>query len=532
MPDTTAPPAALESARTRSRLASLGFLGCLVLAGLIMAWRYVGFQASDDANYLAAGLHWLEHFPYVGNSHWTLRHPIALPIAASVAVLGVREFAVSLPAILYFVATLAVNVFFVSRFIGLGPALGGTLLMTTFPGFVVLATYMNADLVELFYMTVAFWTFVDAVEHPARRWSLLLSGAAGAVGFLTRETSAAFVIFAGIMFLFWPAMPRRNYFILAAGFVAVLGAEWLYLTAMTGNPLYRLRIDEHHDTINRAGEVARTRERGGMIDAEGNVSVSVWLDPILSLLVTQKYGLLFWAAIPAVFFLWRERPASPIRARALRLMLLFAVVWFVFVDLNPKLYLVPRYIVVTASLFTMAVAWWLVEAWHRGRRLLVGMTVAALLGVNLLGLMVENTNPRFAERALVDFVAANPGQIVYTDAETEIRADFFLRFRGMDESRVSREAPGPNALIFYNGEPMARCARSVRCRKDLAAYAPNPSWQEIERLDIPRSAAARVIEAFSLQRFLPAEVARKIMQPVGAVVLYRVSAPTPERNGR
>jgi hypothetical protein len=327
-------------------------------------------------------------------------------------------------------------------------------------------------------------------------------------------------------------MPRRNYFFLAAGFVGVMGIEWLYLTAMTGNPLYRIHIDQHHDIIDRAGEIARTQGRGGMIDAEGNVSVSVWLDPILNLLVTQKYGLLFWASIPAALALWRSRPSPPIRARVLRLMLLFAIVWFAFVDLNPKLYLVPRYIVVTASLFTMAVGWWLVEAWQRGRRLLVGITVAALLGVNLLGLMVENTNPRFAERTLVAFVAAHPGQIVYTDSDTDIRADFFLQFKGMDGSRVSREAPGPNALIFYNGESMARCARSVRCRKDLAVYAPKPSWQEVERIDVPRSGAARLIEAFSLQRFLPGEVARKITQPVGAVVVYRVPAPTPERNGR
>jgi hypothetical protein len=248
----------------------------------------------------------------------------------------------------------------------------------------------------------------------------------------------------------------------------------------------------------------------------------------VNLLVTQKYGLLFWVGIPGAFLLWRAGPAPAVRARALRLMLGFAVVWFAFVALNPKLYLVPRYLVVTASLLAMVAGWWLVEEWQRGRRARTAVIVAAVLVVNLLGLMVENTNPRFAERNLAAFVAAHPDRTVYTDSDTEIRADFFLRFTGMDSSHVSHETPGPNALVFYNAESMARCARSFRCRRDLAVYAPKPDWEQIGRIDVPRSPVARVIDTFSLARFLPSEVARKIAQPVSPIVLYRVPGPGSE----
>ena len=524
MRETAAPPAVGPRG-----LPTIAFLGCVSLAALIMVWRYVGFQSTDDAAYLEAGLSWLEQFPYVGDSHWTLRHPIALPIAATVAVLGVKETAVSLPAVLYFFGTVAVNIFLASRFIGLLPAVAGTVLMTTFPGFVVLATYMNADLVELFYMTVAFWTFVYAVEHPYRRWPLVLSGVAAALGFLTRETSAAFILFVGLLFLFRPMMPRRNYFIIAAGFVAVIGAEWVYLTIMTGNPMYRLHIDKEHDTIDRAAELAWAWRRGSLIDAEGNVSVNVWLDPFLNLLITQKYGLLFWVGIPAAALLLRAHPAPPVRATALRLMVLFATVWFAFVALNPKLYLVPRYLVVTASFFVMTAGWSLTETWRAGRHRLAAVIAAAILGASLLGLMVENTNPRFAERQLAEFVASHPGETVYTDSNTERHASYFLRFKNLNAKRVSHETPGPNALVFYNQEAMARCARTFRCDEKLGVHLPKIDWRPIQSIEAPRSPVARVVEALSLQRVLPAEIARKIMRPLAPIVVYRVPGPPTEK---
>jgi hypothetical protein len=228
--------------------------------------------------------------------------------------------------------------------------------------------------------------------------------------------------------------------------------------------------------------------------------------------------------IPAAVVLLRARLAPPVRATSLRLMLLFATVWYAFVDLNPKLYLVPRYLVVTASFFALAAGWGLAEAWRAGRRLGVVAVTVALLGVNLTGLMVENVNPRFAERRLVEVVISHPGEIVYTDPSTERHVDPFLRFRRVDVSRVSHEMPGPGALVFYNPESVARCARTFRCeeRLALALHAPRPDWQRVGSIDPPRSPVARLVEALSLERFLPSEVTRKVVRPVAPIALYRV----------
>jgi hypothetical protein len=509
---------------------ALAFVCCAALATVIMAWRYVGFQASDDGHYLDGALGWLDDFPYVGGAHRTLRHTITLPVAAMVELFGLKEFAVSLSGILYFLALVAVNTLCASRFIGLLPAFTGTLLMVTAPGFVVTATYLNVDLVELLYVSIAFWAFVYSIEQPDRRWPLLLAGAAAGLGLLSRETAAAFLLFLGLLFLFHPMMPRMNYVTIAAGALAVLGAEWAYLTAMTGSPLYRMSVAEHHDVISRAAEQAHTNARGALIDAEGNVSVSVWLDPILSLFITQKYGLVFWVAIPGALRLLRKRAAAPGPLRVLRLILTFALVWYAFVALNPKLYLVPRYLVVTASLISLLVGWWLTIQWQAGRRALAASLIGVLVAVNLLGLSVTNVNPRFAERELVRVVTMHPGETIYTDPGTQRRAEAFLRFQALDPRTVSSEMPPAHALVLYNEESMARCARTVRCLEVLSGYVPKRDWQELGRFEAPRSLAGKVAAALPLQGLMPPDVLRKITKPVPPVVLYRVPGTVEGRN--
>jgi len=142
--------------------------------------------------------------------------------------------------------------------------------------------------------------------------------------------------------------------------------------------------------------------------------------------------------------------------------------------------------------------------------------------------MVENTNPRFAERQLAELVASHPGETVYTDSNTERHASYFLRFKNVNRNQVSHAMPGPNALVFYNQEAMMRCARTFRCDEKLDVYLPKTDWRPIQTLEAPRSPLARLVEALSLQRVLPAEIARKITRPVAPIVVYRVPGPPAE----
>ena len=108
-----------------SRLSGYNLLGAGLVCALsawLLASFYVGFQASDDANYLIGALGWNSAFPYVGDSHWTLRHSITIPTALFVRAFGLNEVATSLTGVAYFIGVLVANAVFMKRQLGTAPA--------------------------------------------------------------------------------------------------------------------------------------------------------------------------------------------------------------------------------------------------------------------------------------------------------------------------------------------------------------------------------------------------------------------------
>ena len=234
---------------------------------LTAAFR-VGFQASDDAEYLTGALGWLQQFPYVGDSHWTLRHTITIPTALAIKVLGFNEWAVSLINVLYFSGFVAINTVYLFRYFGAFTAVVSTALVIVLPGFVVVATYLNPDIPELFLVSLSFWLFVGARREPERYFLWVASGLFLGLAFVNRQTAAAAVLFFGLVFVMCPAAPRVRYLLLAMGFVAVIAADWAYLTMTTGNVTYRFDMDLHHDRVDRFAEAASGSD-GAFLDKEG-----------------------------------------------------------------------------------------------------------------------------------------------------------------------------------------------------------------------------------------------------------------------
>jgi hypothetical protein len=498
----------------------------LLAAALLLPFFYVGYQASDDVGYVSGGMGWLEQFPYVGHSHWTLRHTITLPVAASIALLGPSEVSVGLPNVVYFLLFLVVNTVAAARLLGVGTGVIAGLLLVTMPGFLVVATYLSPDVPELFYLSVAFWAFVFGCKRPESVLPWLVCGVAWALAFLNRQTALGFALFLGLLFLFRPIVPRHRYLLIAAAAAPLLLAEWAYLYAATGEPLYRYSIDYNHDLIDRAAQVAKTRARQGIIDGEGNLAVHPWLDPFISLFVSQKYGLAFWLAAFGGWGLWKRRHALGEAALPLGLLAAFGVVFFFFVAFNPRLYLVPRYLVVVAWAAAVIAAFWLATLWREDRRRLAGVLAAAAVAVNAAALMVENTNPRFGERELAAWTARHPGQTIHADPETKFRATLFFRFRGGSAEAVSTEPPPPGSVVFYSADGIRRCSTSPRCRESVDRFRPASSWREIARIAPPESALVRLARSLGLERALPEDLARRLTRPVSPVVIYRVESQT------
>ncbi|WP_206668725.1 ArnT family glycosyltransferase [Lacisediminimonas profundi] len=492
-----------------------------MLAAIAMMARFhVGFQGGDDKSYLTGAIGWLQGFPYVGDNHWALRHTITIPTALSVKLFGLNEVSVGLSNSIYFLLFTGLNAWMVSKHFGGRCAAIASLLILTLPGFIVLSTYLDIDIPELLFVSLSFWLFRWALDHPAASSAWIASGALLGIAFITRETSAAMVLFLGILFLFHPMAPRSRYLLQAGSFATVIAIDWGYLTAMTGNPFYRYRIDFNHDHVDRFAQVARTVERGGLIDSEGNLSINVFLDPVLNLLVTQKYGVVFWLLVPAMLAVWKGRRSM--QQRTLLLLGGLGLVWFLFIALNPRLYLVPRYFIVPAWIASIAVAWWLVDLFGRSRRRLAGVTLLAMLvGVNLLALSVENINPRFTERQMVAWVAAHPGERVYSDLETIGKVRHLLRFSGIPMDRVAAGRPVDKAIFFYNPDRIETCKLNPRCRESLDQYRPRPDWK-VEQVITPAPLPiGRLVRVAGLDAMLPGDISRRLLQPGGSVVVYR-----------
>jgi 4-amino-4-deoxy-L-arabinose transferase-like glycosyltransferase len=504
-------------------------LGLTLLVGLVMLrFGWVGYVGSDDHSYARGALAWLSQFPhpYIGDDHWTLRHPVVVPIALSLALFGHKELSLGLPSALFFLLFLVTNYLYVQRFFGASIAMLSAAMLATTPLFAVQATFPQDVIIQVLAVSTSFWLFYSATQSLTRAWLLFAAGSAAALGWLTLETTAGLILFYSILFLWGFGVPRRYYWIMAVAFLLIVGVEVGYFAALTGDPLYRYRIDLHHDVIDRGGDVALASRLGSFFDIEGNLSVNVLLQPVVALLLNQEFGLLFWLIVPASIWIWRCK--DRISAEDRRLLLLLGglgIVWLLFVSLNAAvLWIIPRYY----SVATWAAV--IIVAYSVGclstRQSKVAMFVCgAWLFSNLFCVYVENKNPLFTERALVDYVARHPGR-VYTDPMTLTRAKLLLEFHGVAE-RVSSQPSDRGALVYVNWKNIERCKRLGKsCRWDPGRYLPGNNWIELERIQ-PRSKLSGVLlTAFRLDGIIPVEIADRLAGRSTGATLYRTG-----RNG-
>ena len=91
-------------------------------------------------------------------------------------------------------------------------------------------------------MSTAFWLLVTARKNPEGHAIWVVIGALLGAAFVTRQTALAAVLFVAALCVFRPAVPRSRYFLSGVAFLIVVAADWTYLTAITGDPLYRLNV--------------------------------------------------------------------------------------------------------------------------------------------------------------------------------------------------------------------------------------------------------------------------------------------------
>jgi len=475
----------------------------LALYLLLLRLFWVGFLGSDDSLYWHAAGGWLRHFPFVGDSHWALRHPLVLPIALCRWVLGDTQFALVLPTVLYASGIIIVMVGWIERRAGYAAALIAGVLIAFDVQFVLLSSTADIDFSEAFFVLLGFCLFDSAIADLGRGAAaragrmLVASGAALGLAMLCRETAAFALVALGLLFLAGFGMERWRYFVQAAGFVIVVGADMLFLWAGTGDPLHRWRIAATHDLL-----IDRWAEQGAAVPL-----IHPAIDPVTMLLINHNFGLLTWIGVPLVLWLWLRKPAGPATARLTAMLGLLALVWTVIsaalwteLVLSPRYYLLPTIIVSALSGIALAC----IGGFGRRARAL-GLGALIVLG-SLAALMLDNKNLRFGEHALTA-LAASSDQVIHTDPATLARASVALEWEGA-QNKVSDAPPAPGDLYLFNPGSTGHPIR------------PGADWQIVKLIQAPEPLLETVLQPL-LAGYAPESVWLRLRGHPG-VTLYRV----------
>jgi len=491
------------------------------LGVVVLVWRWVGFQGHDDAYYAGAALDWVRHFPALGADHWALRYPLVLPMAGCLAVLGQSLNVLALPNLAAYVAWLTVTYVCMREWFGLAAAMFTVLVGILVPEFPVQATYANPDILELAFVMGAFWCHQSALSRADRALPLLHCGALAGLAFLTRETSAALVLYFAIVAVFRPGMPRRSYLLIAFTFFVVVGVEFAYFGLRTGDFLYRVHLSANHDHVDRAAQAVAAAAAGHALDSEGVLAGGPVFQLFSVLFISQKYGLLFWLAPVAAWFTLRDDRLMPRERRVLIDACVLGLAFILFIAVTgSKLYIVPRYFTVSGGAAIIPVAAAAACLWRAAPRL-AGVAAASFAALMLLLLAVENTDPLFAVGRLVAF-AATTNAPVFTDPATASQATIPLLFAHL-QARVRSDPPPPGAIVAMPQGSAAACIASRTCgfKNRMAPFTPGPGWRLVEREAAPRPLLGRLAH---LVPHLPPDIAGKLESPNADFVVWRTGA--------
>jgi len=486
------------------------------LCALVLVWRWVGFQGHDDAYYAAAALQWRHHFPALGADHWALRYPLVLPMAASLALFGQSLASLAIPTLAAYLAWLIFSYVCLRGWFGWPTAALATLGGTLIPEFPVQATYANPDILELAFVMAAFWCHQLALGRAYRTLPLLHCGVLAALAFLTRETSAALVVYFAVLCAFRPGMKRLQYGWIALSFVAVVSLEFFYFGLRTGDFFYRLHLSATHDQVDRAAQAVAAGAAGHALDSEGVLAGGPLWQLFSVLCLSQKYGLLFPLAPVAAWFALRGERMMPRERRVVADACLLAGAFILFIAAaQTKLYIVPRYFTAPAGAALIVVAAGAACLWRRAPLLSAGATcLFALLMLPLLA--VENTDPLFAVHRLVA-LAGGQGEPIHTDPATASEAAIPLAFAGA-AARMTTAPPGPGDLVALPEGAASACLASRTCgfKDRMAPFTPGPYWTLKAREAAPPPPLAL------LGRFFPGDIRRKLEAPNAPLMIYRV----------
>ena len=387
--------------------------------------------------------------------------------------------------------------------------------------FVQLGVQLNVDIFETVLVVVSFWLIYAAGSGiKARSWLLTAAGVAASLAWLTRETTAAFLLFVAVLFILDRRYSWHDGLWFALGAAPLILIETGFYWIRTGSPFYRLHVDLGHTQIHSIwleGGVADTIPLFNVDLAErwlpgGFFDIHWLINPYVNLLVHTYLGFLIPFALLAALAIANRR-GQPNACRISFLLFALGVVWFLFVNYVLSLRAWPRYYgpFLYAAAFVFGL--WIADLMRRRPGVAAAMVVVFLATAWPLVETSYNHRLIFASKQLAGYLATS-GNHVRTDSTTLSRARFYLDVYGVSD----RAETGPLAdadLVFCPDVATGPCVGD------------NGEWVEVWRAKPEVPLITRVVTQSVIASLLPERVVDALQSRNPPVAVYQRLAARP-----
>ena len=445
------PPLAAPLAFRTGGADGIALLFLLAYAVAFVSLTSGGFADADDRYYLQAADAWRDHPPVLGTTHWALRLPLVLAMAAATRLGGRTELAgFVVPATLCVGVLMAATFALVRPVAGRGTAVLAGMLAVSSPVVAIYGRDFGPDGLEAALCAASFALFVRAWQG-AGRWGMAGAGLLLGVCWVDRATCAPLLGVYGLVFL--GAGPARWRMVpLFVGFAVPLAAEAGFLVLEAGTPFYRFGVDaasleipSNHMIGQVAGGLRPPFNWRLMARWRPNSAVDVhWaLNPFIDLVTNPQHGWLLLPGAVAAAACWRGSVARPGLGWLVRVLCAWAVLILLAVlvvfNLRPQ----PRYFLTLTWIAGVLTALWAGPRLEGRWRVAWAGALAAVVALDLLAAQYR-PDPVAADRAMVRHLQATGGA-VWTTAE---HGTTMLLLDGGLAGRVLPLPAGPGGPVF------------------------------------------------------------------------------------
>jgi 4-amino-4-deoxy-L-arabinose transferase-like glycosyltransferase len=218
----------------------------IVLFGLILRIAFFsGMGISDSLAYSEAANSINTGKGINTESALTLSTRIGLIYATALSyrIFGVNDFSAVFFVLLTSLGTIVLAYFFGRLLFNKRVGLMAAFLLSFFPLDVVYSTKLLSDVPSAFFMALGVYFFLYAEKFPQQKRCYFLAGIFIGIGYLIRESVLLIGLFFAIYVIYKKKL-KKEYIVVALGFLAVFAIEMAAFYALTGDALYRLSASQ------------------------------------------------------------------------------------------------------------------------------------------------------------------------------------------------------------------------------------------------------------------------------------------------